>query len=57
VGALPIDTGRATRAVTLSAGIACYDGGDQWPTPEQLVGAADAALYRAKAAGKNQVHS
>ena len=57
VGALPIDTGRATRAVTLSAGIASYDGGAQWPTPEQLVGAADAALYRAKAAGKNQVHS
>jgi diguanylate cyclase (GGDEF)-like protein len=57
VGALPIDTGRVTRAVTLSAGIAAYDGGAQWPTPEQLVGAADAALYRAKAGGKNQVHA
>jgi PleD family two-component response regulator len=49
--------GRAPRAITLSAGVASYDGGSQWPTPEQLIGAADAALYRAKAGGKNQVHS
>ncbi|MEK7668320.1 MAG: diguanylate cyclase [Gemmatimonadota bacterium] len=56
VSALPIELGRASRTVTLSAGIAAYDGGAGWPTPAQLVGAADAALYRAKAAGKNQVH-
>ena len=57
VAALPIDVGRAARPVTLSAGVAAYDGGAQWPTPEQLIGAADAALYRAKAGGKNQVHA
>ena len=55
VGALPIDAGRTARAVTISAGLAAYDGGVEWPTVETLVGAADAALYRAKAAGRNQV--
>ncbi|HVM43627.1 MAG TPA: diguanylate cyclase [Gemmatimonadales bacterium] len=53
VSALPIGAGRAARTVTLSAGIAAYDGGEEWPTSEQLVGAADAALYRAKNAGRN----
>ena len=57
VAALPIDVGRSPRPVTLSAGIASYDGGPEWPTPEQLIGAADAALYRAKAGGKNQVRA
>ena len=57
VAALPIDVGRAPRVVTLSAGVAAYDGGSEWPTPEQLIGAADSALYRAKAGGKNQVHA
>jgi len=55
VGALPIDVGRATRTVTLSAGIAGYDGSAEWPTVETLLGAADAALFRAKEAGRNQV--
>ena len=54
VGALPIETGRTARTLTLSAGIASYDGGEEWPTAEQLVGAADAALYRAKEAGRNR---
>jgi diguanylate cyclase (GGDEF)-like protein len=54
VGALPIETLRTTRTVTLSAGVASYDGGEEWPTAEQLVGAADAALYRAKEAGRNR---
>jgi len=53
VSALPISSGRTSRTVTLSAGIAAYDGGEEWPTSEQLVGAADAALYRAKNAGRN----
>jgi len=53
VSALPIATGRTARTITLSAGIAGYDGGEEWPTSEQLVGAADAALYRAKHAGRN----
>lgn len=54
VSALPIGTGRAARTVTLSAGIAAYDGGEEWPTSEQLVGAADGALYRAKNAGRDR---
>jgi diguanylate cyclase (GGDEF)-like protein len=57
VASLPIATGRTTRTVTLSAGVATYDGGAEWPTTEQLVGAADAALYRAKDAGRNCVVS
>jgi diguanylate cyclase (GGDEF)-like protein len=55
VAALPIALGRTTRTITLSGGVAAYDGGDSWPTAEQLVGGADAALYRAKAAGRNCV--
>ena len=55
VAALPIATGRTTRTITLSAGVAAYDGGEDWPTAEQLVGAADAALYRAKDGGRNRV--
>ncbi len=55
VGALPIDAGRTARVVTISAGLAAYDGGAEWPTVEALVGAADAALYRAKEGGRNQV--
>jgi diguanylate cyclase (GGDEF)-like protein len=55
VGALPIDAGRATRSVTLSAGIAAYDGSAEWPTVETLLGAADAALFRAKEGGRNRV--
>lgn len=57
VAALPIVTGRTSRAVTLSAGVSAYDGGENRPTTEQLVGAADAALYRAKNAGRNCVAS
>lgn len=54
VGALPYEVGRAARPITLSAGVAVYDGGEDWTTAEQLVGAADAALYRAKNAGRNR---
>lgn len=56
VSALPISVGRSEHTVTLSAGVATYDGGEEWPTAEQLVGAADAALYRAKHAGRNRSH-
>ena len=54
VSALPVETGRAHRVVTLSAGVAAYDGGEEWTTTETLIGAADAALYRAKAGGRNR---
>ncbi|MGA2382869.1 MAG: diguanylate cyclase [Gemmatimonadales bacterium] len=54
VAALPIETGRTAHTLTLSAGVASYDGGEEWPTAEQLVGAADSALYRAKEAGRNR---
>jgi len=57
VGSLPIDAGRTARSITISAGISVYDGGPEWPTVETLVGAADAAMYRAKEAGRNQVSS
>jgi diguanylate cyclase (GGDEF)-like protein len=40
--------------VTLSVGIAAYHPGDAAPV-EELLKRADAALYRAKAAGRNRV--
>ncbi len=55
VSALPIATGRTARTMTLSAGVAAYEGQEEWPTTEQLVGAADAALYRAKNGGRDRV--
>ena len=55
VSSLPIATGRTARTITLSVGVAAYAGGEEWPTVEQLVGAADAALYRAKHAGRDCV--
>jgi len=58
VSALPIATGRTARTVTLSAGLVSYataPRAEEWPTAEELVGAADAALYRAKNAGRDCV--
>jgi diguanylate cyclase (GGDEF)-like protein len=40
--------------VTVSIGVAALDAGAQWELPE-LLAAADAALYRAKASGRDQV--
>ena len=57
VSALPIATGRTARTVTLSVGVAAFEPRSEAPTVEQLVGAADAALYRAKNGGRNCVMS
>ena len=40
-------------SVTLSLGVAVYP--EHGTTPEELIRAADAALYRAKAAGRDRV--
>ena len=41
-------------AVTISVGVAAFEPGRS-TTPEALLGEADAAMYRAKAAGRNRV--
>jgi diguanylate cyclase (GGDEF)-like protein len=47
-------SGRRRLAVTVSIGVAGPPGGDA--TPEEVIRAADAALYRAKNAGRNRTH-
>ncbi|WP_161974531.1 GGDEF domain-containing protein [Piscinibacter terrae] len=47
----PFDGAAAVRQVSASAGLALHDGGES--TAEQLLARADAALYDAKAAGRN----
>ena len=41
---------------TASFGVACTDTNDGVPTPEELIHAADGALYASKDAGRNCVH-
>ena len=53
VCATPIDIGGTALAVTLSAGVACHP--QHGTSIHSLTAAADAALYAAKGAGKNQV--
>ncbi len=60
VGQAPVDVGNGvTRPVTLSIGIAVLapgtDDADLKALADQLLAEADAALYRAKAAGRNRV--
>ncbi len=54
VSAAPIDTPESPVTVTLSMGVANYEGMQQ-PDMDTLLRAADAALYRAKNAGRNRV--
>lgn len=53
LAATPIEAGGVTLTVTFSAGVASGSGTD----PDDLLTRADRALYRAKAAGRNQVQS
>jgi two-component system cell cycle response regulator len=54
IGGAPIDVGGRTPVrATVSVGVASYP--EHGPTGRELVRAADAALYRAKAAGGNRV--
>ena len=53
VAGQPVETDAGPLAVSLSAGVACHP--DDGTTLAQLLAAADGALYRAKAAGKNRV--
>jgi diguanylate cyclase (GGDEF)-like protein len=53
LAAKPVETDAGSLPVTLSAGVACHPANGA--SIEALLGAADAALYAAKAAGKNQV--
>jgi diguanylate cyclase (GGDEF)-like protein len=51
----PIPVGDATIRVTVSAGVACFDG--ITPGAQDLVAQADAALYQAKRAGRNMARA
>ncbi len=53
IAAAPIPYGTALIEVTASFGIATFPGGGR--TIDELIGAADRALYAAKAAGRNRV--
>jgi diguanylate cyclase (GGDEF)-like protein len=54
VAGAAVEAGKAKLATTVSVGVATLDRGSA-VTWEDLVGQADAALYRAKAAGRNRV--
>jgi diguanylate cyclase (GGDEF)-like protein len=51
---IELDSGQ-TLAVTISLGVATYDGVRFYTAPQQLIKAADQAVYAAKAAGRNCV--
>ena len=51
---IPHEANTPAKMVTISAGVAALASGDSKSTRE-LLGQADAALYRAKEAGRNRV--
>ncbi|MBU0681279.1 MAG: diguanylate cyclase [Proteobacteria bacterium] len=51
---LPLETGKGPIAITASFGVG-MSGSDQSIEPEQLIGIADIALYKAKERGRNRV--
>jgi diguanylate cyclase (GGDEF)-like protein len=53
IAATPVDTSVGPVRVSVSAGVACHP--EHGNTIPQLTAAADAGLYAAKDAGKNQV--
>jgi two-component system, cell cycle response regulator len=53
IGETPVDTSEGVVGVTISIGAATYP--DVGRTPEELIRAADAALYRAKRSGRDRV--
>jgi diguanylate cyclase (GGDEF)-like protein len=55
VAALPLTVGGAPVTMTASIGVASFSELDAKATPEDLIALADRRLYRAKAAGRNQV--
>lgn len=56
VSAVSYAAGKQNLAVTASVGVATWEPGRSLD-PDELVGIADAALYRAKSAGRNRVES
>jgi diguanylate cyclase (GGDEF)-like protein len=55
VEAHPIGVGEVTLRITVSIGGCLHSGAEGSVTPEQMIGLADEALYRAKREGRNRV--
>jgi diguanylate cyclase (GGDEF)-like protein len=55
ISSLPLPTELSVRRVTVSIGVASLDPSTPYQTASELLGAADRAMYRAKAAGRNRV--